>query len=112
MNEYWKAKVVDNFDNMRKELYIFQQRDNAKLFLTPKGVISVVNGKQPKEPVYFAGFENEQAQAIANAFGEAGIKLASTHKIEGTLEATQKHLEDMRKLVFAPKLDLQVKENK
>lgn len=42
---------------------------------------------------------NEIMQAMANAFAEKGLKTDSDHKIQGTLEATKYHLEDLRKLL-------------
>jgi hypothetical protein len=43
---------------------------------------------------------NELLKAIANAVDKKGIKTDSNSKIEGLLEATRTHLDDMRKLVF------------
>ena len=39
-------------------------------------------------------------KALLNAIEKQGIKPESTSKIEGLLEATKYHLEDMRKIVF------------
>lgn len=39
-------------------------------------------------------------KALAEALDEAGIKTENDFKLQGILEATKKHLADMRKLVF------------
>ena len=43
---------------------------------------------------------NEFLKEMAERAAERGIKLESDLKREGKLEATEKHLEDMRKIVF------------
>lgn len=45
----------------------------------------------------------EFLQAMSNALEEHGTPSVSASKISGKLEATEKHLEDMRKLVFMEK---------
>lgn len=54
------------------------------------------------EPTFFLGQSAAQEflKEMAEKAAERGIKLESDLKREGKLEATEKHLEDMRKLVF------------
>jgi len=42
----------------------------------------------------------EEAQTLANALWEAGIRPTGGHGSAGEREAMQRHLDDMRKLVF------------
>lgn len=42
-------------------------------------------------------------QDLADEITKLGVKTENIHKIEGVLEATKAHLEDMRKLVFEEK---------
>ncbi len=45
--------------------------------------------------------EAQFLQAFAEALSKQGIKTESDHKIQGILEATKYHLEDMRKIAKA-----------
>lgn len=56
---------------------------------------------QPQEPsLYLPGRLGEEVmQAMAEAFAKRGIKTENDHKIQGTLEATNRHLEDLRTLL-------------
>jgi len=50
------------------------------------------------EPVFT--LTQEEAQTLANALWEAGIRPTGGHGSAGEREAMQRHLDDMRKLVF------------
>ena len=39
-------------------------------------------------------------KALAEALDKEGVKTENDYKLQGILEATKKHLEDMRRLVF------------
>lgn len=55
----------------------------------------------PQEPsLHLPGRLGEEVmQAMAEAFSKRGIKTESDHKIQGTLEATKYHLEDLREML-------------
>ena len=46
--------------------------------------------------VFVPGF----LEALSAALDKSGVRPPSTDRIEGEMEATRKHLEDMRRLVF------------
>ena len=53
-----------------------------------------------KPSIHLPGRLGEEVmQAMADAFSKRGIKTDNDHKIQGTLEATKYHLEDLRKLL-------------
>jgi len=49
---------------------------------------------------HFGYLSNEQAQQLANDLWECGIRPTQGHGSTGQLEATNKHLQDMRKIVL------------
>lgn len=48
-------------------------------------------------------FSKPFLKAMAEALDKQGIKTENDHKLQGILEATKYHLEDMRKLTFKSK---------
>lgn len=58
--------------------------------------VIVKEGEPVSKPSYIIENLDEWAKAIA----EVGVKVQSDYKLEGILEAQNKHLQDMRKLVF------------
>ena len=99
-----EVRMFNDARNDRTE-FLFCEVRNGKLFIA-----------KPIEPLEFHEHEefkiidptftvsNLQAipmlQAFAETLDKQGIKTDKDAKIQGTLEATNKHLEDMRKLVF------------
>lgn len=102
----WEAYLEYRPDMLGYHLYLMKKTDGGWEFLTENGKTKeVIAGSQYKnsDKLHFAYFEDEQQlQAIADAISQRGVKSSNDHKNEGLLEAKSQHLEDMRKLVFAP----------
>jgi hypothetical protein len=57
--------------------------------------------ERPEPTFILSGMDaNELLKSLADSISDMGVKTESDFKIQGKLEATEKHLEDMRKLVF------------
>lgn len=79
-----------NFDNEGRLQQ--QTRDMSK-------AISLDDQPQPFLTLPYPFF-NEFAQDLVNLLASEGIKTNNDHKLEGKLEATEKHLDDLHKIVF------------
>ncbi|MBI1918521.1 MAG: hypothetical protein HYS12_27835 [Planctomycetes bacterium] len=84
--------------------FYFFERRNGKTFLAkPMEMVF----KEVKEGEYSAGptlrldylFGDAFLQAMAEALDDANVKTDSDAKIQGTLDATRYHLEDLRSLL-------------
>lgn len=102
----WKGRLVERFDTMGYELYLYRDTPGGRLLLTHKGeVVMLEREGTVSDDNYFARFQGrEQLAAIAEAFGKFGIESESDQKLKGVVEAQTKHLEDMRSLVFKGKV--------
>lgn len=98
----WEARLEYRIDWLGYVLYLYRNTPAGREFLTEKGTIKTIKPGTAlnKTDVYFCRFEDDQVQAIADAFAEQGVKTKNDHKNEGLLEATRDHLADMRRLVF------------
>jgi hypothetical protein len=89
------------------EMYVIEHRHDNKLsYLTISGseqppTITTINiGEDPKPFLTFSGtIAQEFFQGLAEALDAQGIKTDKDAKIQGTLEATKYHLEDLRTLL-------------
>lgn len=92
MNE-WIIKLVDVGYKFGRYIYIFRRLPNGDIE-TLDGT-KVVEGEDFK-PAFF--LNPEQLQALANALDNNGFKPQEGF-VEGKLEATERHLTDLRKLL-------------
>lgn len=85
------------------EFYFFDNGPNSRSVAKPMELIfeKVEDGKEYEPslriPDYLA---SSFLKAVAAALDENGVRPPSVDRIEGEMEATRRHLEDMRKLVF------------
>lgn len=97
----WQAVVDDNWAMMSVDIYLYRRTSQGKEILDHTGTLhQIKEGDAVKNDIYFARLEPEQVQALADGLSQKGIKTESNYKLEGLLEATKVHLEDMRSLVF------------
>ena len=91
------------------DFYIVEKSEfDSKRYLvsfTPKGnlrkEIKEGDAYQPTPTFSLSGYDAGQTmKALADAIAEQGIKTDEDKKREGKLEAIEKHLADMRNLVF------------
>ena len=96
--EGWKATVQFIPGRLATALFVYRR--------LPDGRTEVVHGDTVETPEVEATMKPtlelmpDMAQAILVALSESGVKLPEASFTEGKLEATEKHLEDMRNLVF------------
>ena len=102
MKDNWEAKIVECPGIMLKELYLFRDGPEGREFITHSGSIAIKKHGDyiVSEELHFARMSDNQLQAFANGLALEGIKTTNDSKNEGILQATERHLEDMRSLVF------------
>ena len=100
-NKNWKAQLVQKPGMFGYDLYIFYKAPNGKIGYVVSGNIikEIERGDSIDIPPTLHIEGEEMAKAILEVFSNQGIKIDKGHT-EGKLEATEKHLEDMRRLVF------------
>lgn len=97
----WEAVVDNNWTMMAIDIYLYRRTPQGKEVLDHTGTIhQIKEGEASTKEIYFARLEEEQVQALADAFSKKGIKTESNYKLEGLLEATKYHLEDMRTIAL------------
>lgn len=103
LGEY-KVHIAYSPENLGWFVYLMQNTTQGRLFLLPQGKTKLVKQGETYsgDKLYFAILQHEEMQALAQAFADNGIKTKDNSLMEGKLQATEKHLEDMRKLVFEP----------
>ncbi len=116
MEENWEARVVFNPGRITNSIYISRYRPGhggVREFLRPDDmVVTQIPGKPLKEEeIVFANLDDDQIRALVVAFDKHGVKRPDAGFTEGKLEATEKHLEDMRSIVGHIK-KLPLKENR
>lgn len=101
MNDNWKIKIIDLGYTTDRDVYVFRRTPNGTDVLLPTGMITIgEKGVLPSEPTL--RLSPEQLQAFADELSLIGYKPLKGF-IEGKLDATEKHLQDMRRLVFEEK---------
>lgn len=95
--ENWEVKIIDKGYTYILDVFLYHKSGN-KIGLVQKGgeVIDYFEDGAVKEPSF--KLNKEQLQAFANALNKMGINPQKEY-IEGKLEATERHLKDMRTLL-------------
>jgi hypothetical protein len=97
----WKVQIVYQPSRLSNEVYICRRLSHGQEFLTKDGTSRVITeGGATNDNLYFAVLDDDQLQEFANALANKGVRTTNDSKNEGLLEATNNHLQDMRKLVF------------
>lgn len=97
MNE-WQIRIVDPGYKFTREIYIFRRLQNGNAeFLGVGETIEIPAGSAIK-PKPSIELDPEQLQAFSDALNANGFKPQDGFT-EGKLEATERHLLDMRKLL-------------
>ncbi len=99
-----KFKIYTNPYTENVELFLYEVRANGQkaIVLPINPTYKLTDEGEKVEPTMILTpiAANELLNGLAESLDNAGIKPPSIHKLEGLLEATKKHLEDMRTLVF------------
>jgi hypothetical protein len=98
----WKLHTYELPGRFIKCLMLYRKLPNNRIeYLQPDGLIRTIDEGTDMEGCTTLELLPEQMQAFANGLSDMGINPQKEY-IEGKLEATSAHLEDMRKIVFEP----------
>lgn len=107
--ENWKVQILDRVGQTNKDVTFYRDLGNGRyetVIAVEKGGYMVVEahnmGAEIKPSIIMDVF---MLQALADALNEIGIKPQKGY-LEGKLEGTEKHLEDMRSLVFDNRVEI------
>lgn len=89
---------------LKTDIFIVRDDHNGQRWIAKPMVLEWVKhehgiSEDPSLSIH-QNVEGEFLKALTDAISEKGIKPESDSKLEGKLIATEKHLEDMRTLVF------------
>lgn len=99
MTDKWTIKIVDVGYRFTRDVYIFRRTlGGAEFIQSDETTVFIAEGsaEQPK-PTF--RLEPEALQELAEELARTGYKPEKGFT-QGKLDATEKHLEDMRTLVF------------
>ena len=101
----FEIRIWHSYDTDQTHIIIFDRTDRENRVINLyTGVIKVLSEYEKIPDEFILKIPNIMAaqffQAFAEALDQQGIKTENDFKIQGLLEATKYHLEDMRKLVF------------
>lgn len=100
MNDQWICKIVFRPDMITNAVYLVQDHGNSRAYLQPDGImVSYMKNSLPEKDPYFAMLDDDQLRALQSAISDHGVKPPEASYTQGKLEATEKHLEDMRSIV-------------
>jgi len=99
--ENWKVKIVDKGYTDTRDVFLFRRDASGRTaILHGDRIDTYEDGAVRDEPSMC--LTSEMLQAFAEALNDQGFKPLKGF-LEGKLDATEKHLEDMRTLVFKEK---------
>lgn len=102
----WKLEIQSDLNRIDYALYIYRDIDHQKREFITKGGLEVETQDKTSsidKDVTFARILPEQLQQLQDEIAQLGVQPKSNSVNEGKLIATEKHLDDMRKLVFKRK---------
>jgi len=94
--EPWKALLQHSLTNLQYELTIYRARGDKTDVLQSNKTIKTIEYGEEYEPTLL--IEDDMLQALAEALHEKGINPKKEY-VQGKLEATESHLQDMRVLL-------------
>lgn len=96
----WKIKIVENFCRAQTDIYVYCDTPQGRQTLQASGEMQMVCPGVEFKPALT--IPAEAREELLSALLESGVKPKEQSRVEGVLEATKAHLEDMRRLVFEP----------
>lgn len=99
----FKVKIIERPGVFTKRVFMWRYDRNVMEFFTHKAEVRIVKeGEQVNDDeLYFAELTDDQLQAFADALANKGVKTRNDSIAEGKLQATEKHLEDMRLIALS-----------
>ena len=104
MTTNWQIRIVDKGYAFSRDVFIFRKLPGGAEFIQKDDTCVFIAEGSAIKPKAAIELEPEQLQALADELSKVGYKPQKGF-MEGKLKATEKHLEDMRTLVFKPSLD-------
>lgn len=96
-NDNWQAQIVFTPGRIANAIYLSRSREfGVREFLKSDDTIITVKNGEPSDNIEFAYLDDDQLRALMVALDNHGVKRPDAGFTEGKLEATEKHLEDMR----------------
>ena len=101
----WQVKLADSDVAMQTDMYLFRESPYAGIEYAhfENGHLMLTEAKRTERIKPFLTLSGMMARefflALGKALDEKGFRPDSAAKIEGTLKATQYHLEDLRKML-------------
>lgn len=99
MHENWKIDIQNRVNQFITDIYIYRRAGEQ---------IETIEGNEYRQysrgcifPPSFS-ISSDLVPLLAEAIAKSGVKLPDESFVKGKLEATEKHLSDMRKIVFEP----------
>lgn len=97
MNENWKVRVEHPLHTLDVEIYFYRRTPDGLEILLSNGRTTIVNIGSRENPLPSLTLDSQAFQALIDVLHE---QKASPGKFtEGKLEATERHLQDMRTLL-------------
>lgn len=101
MYDSWEARIIFKPGIINNGVYLsrVRERGSREYLLADGSTITIKEGMPLKEDPVFATLDDDQLNALQIAITAHGIKPPEASYIQGKLEATERHLEDMRSIV-------------
>lgn len=96
--ENWIVRIIDKGYTITRDVYIYRIINGAKEFIQNDGTCLRLSEGSAEQPKPTLELNPEALQALADELAQVGYKPQKGF-IEGKLEATERHLEDTRKLL-------------
>lgn len=97
----WKAKILDDVFCGGEKLVLYKHMDSDSVSIMQSDGDTMKTYKSYEAiDTFTLKIPRGGAEAILNALLERGVKPREQSRVEGMLESTKAHLEDMRRIVF------------
>lgn len=98
----WRVDIEYRPGELSTFIYVSRWLGHERQFLTKGGEETVMVKKGDfRGEVHFARYEDDMVgRLIVEALDKRGVKAPAQSFVQGKLEATEKHLEDMRTFAF------------
>lgn len=101
LNDGWKCYVEFNPGMITNSVFLVRRKEfGVREFLLPDNTIKTVKeGERIEDSLVFAQLDDDMIAALMQGFDKHGVKPPEQSYTEGKLQATERHLEDMRMIV-------------
>lgn len=108
MRNEWQVKIQYEMNYLGYAMYVYRELPSGEReFVTQNGSVKTVKNGAVKDVLWLTIFESTaQLRQLIEEAERQGVKAPTTERITGELEATKTHLEDMRRLVFDPPIEI------